>query len=42
MTQEKSFAEEADSLRSEFVNFFADGDRFEGWNLDDGGEAEVR
>ena len=27
---------------SEFVNLFADRDRFEGWELDDGGEAEVR
>ena len=32
----------ADSLRSEFVNLFADRDRFEGWELDDGGAAEVR
>jgi hypothetical protein len=32
----------ADSLRSEFVNFCADRDRFAGWELDDGGEAEVR
>ena len=27
---------------SEFVNLFADRDRFGGWELDDGGEAEVR
>jgi hypothetical protein len=32
----------ADSLRSEFVNLFADRDRFEGGELDDGGAAEVR
>jgi hypothetical protein len=29
-------------FHSEFVDFFADRDRFEGWELDDGGKAEVR
>jgi hypothetical protein len=32
----------ADPLFSEFVNLFADRDRFAGWELDDGGAAEVR